>query len=77
MYTFTRIEVKKAPEDLRVMREHEMHLKSKPTDENIQETYQMLRDFGLRIKKSEIPEKETIGSLERWRLQVIKDYIRS
>ena len=77
MYAFAKIEVKKSPEDLREMREHEKYLRSKPTDESLEETYQMLRDFGIRIKKSEIPEKETIGSLERWRLQVIKDYIRS
>ena len=77
MYAFTKIEAKRSPEDLREMREYEKYLRSKPTNESFEETYQMLRDFGIRIKKSEIPEKETIGSLERWRLQVIKDYIRS
>lgn len=75
MYAFTRIEAKRSPEDLREMREHEKYLRSKPTNESFEETYQMLRDFGIRIKKSEIPKKETIGSLERWRLQVGMDSI--
>lgn len=57
MYAFTRIEAKRSPEDLREMREHEKYLRSKPTNESFEETYQMLRDFGIRIKKSEIPKK--------------------
>ena len=77
MYNFTAIEIKRPSEELREMREYEKHLKSQPTQENIDETFEILRDFGIHIKKKDIPQKDTIGLLEKWRLQVIKDYIRS
>ena len=59
------------------IRESEMYRKAKPTLEDISETYQMLRDFGIHIKKSEIPKKNTVGDLYRWRYQIIKNYILS
>ena len=57
--------------------EKEMYYRSKPTSEEILETYQILRDFGIHIKKSEIPKKNTVGELHRWRYQIIKNYILS
>ena len=52
-----------------------MYYRSRPTSEEILETYQILRDFGIHIKKSEIPKKNTVGELHRWRYQIIKNYI--
>ena len=59
------------------IRESEMYRKAKPTLEYISETYQMLRDFGIHITKNEIPKKNTVGDLYRWRYQTIKNYILS
>ena len=59
------------------IRESEMYRKAKPTSEDISETYQMLRDFGIHIRKSEIPKKNTVGDLYRWRYQTIRNYILS
>ena len=59
------------------IRESEMYRKAKPTLEDISETYQMLRDFGIHIKKNEIPKKNTVGDLYRWRYQMIRNYILS
>lgn len=60
-----------------MIRENEMYYRAKPTPKEISETYQILRDFGIHIKKSEIPKKNTVGELHRWRYQVIKNYILS
>ena len=60
---------------IETIQEKEMYYRSKPTSEEIFETYQILRDFGIHIKKSEIPKKNTVGELHRWRYQIIKNYI--
>ena len=60
---------------IETIQEKEMYYRSKPTSREIYETYQILRDFGIHIKKSEIPKKNTVGELHRWRYQIIKNYI--
>lgn len=48
--------------------------KSSPsiTKEEINDTYNLLRDFGINIKKSDIPCNVTIFDLHLWRRSKIK-----
>ena len=44
--------------------------------EAINETYNLLRDFGIYIKKSDIPCNMTIFDLHLWRRAKIKAYLQ-
>lgn len=43
----------------------------------IEETYELLRDFGINIKKSSIPRNISIFDLHMWRKKKIKEYLFS
>lgn len=45
--------------------------------EEIEETYTLLRDFGINIKKSSIPRNISIFDLHIWRKAKIKAYLQS
>lgn len=45
--------------------------------EEIEETYELLRDFGINIKKSSIPRNISIFDLHMWRKKKIKEYLFS
>ena len=44
--------------------------------EEISATYNLLRDFGINIKKSDIPCNVTIFDLHLWRRSKIKAYLQ-
>lgn len=52
--------------------------KSSPsiTKEEVNDTYNLLRDFGIYIKKSDIPRNVTIFDLHLWRRSKIKAYLQ-
>lgn len=60
----------------RTIREKENLRKAKPTVEDIEETFQMLRDFRIRIKKEDIPKKNTLAELLQWRQSKIRTFIQ-
>lgn len=45
--------------------------------EEIDETYNLLKDFGIFIKRSDIPCNVTIFDLHLWRKDKIKAYLQS
>lgn len=45
--------------------------------EEIEETFTLLRDFGINIKKSDIPRNITIFDLHLWRRARIKAYLQA
>ena len=45
--------------------------------EEIEETYNLLRDFGINIRKSDIPRNITIFDLLLWRRARIKAYLQT
>lgn len=55
------------------IRRNEDKRKSKPTDADLIETVQLLKDFGINIKISKIPDFSSMSELERWRLKKIKE----
>lgn len=57
------------------IRRNEDKRKSKPTDADLMETVQLLKDFGINIKISKIPDFSSMFELERWRLKKIKEYL--
>ena len=46
-------------------------------DQEIDETYHLLRDFGINIRKSDIPRNITIFDLHLWRRAKIKAHLQN
>ena len=49
----------------------ENSIKSKPTIRDLKETVSLLKDFGIKIDISEIPDFYNVAALQRWRVAII------
>lgn len=55
------------------IRRIEEQVKAKPTAKDLKTTVSILKDFGITISISDIPEMKSVFELEKWRAKIIKE----
>lgn len=53
----------------------EREMKSKPKHSDLRDTVSLLKDFGIKIEISDIPDFKSLFDLERWRSTKIKEIL--
>lgn len=51
--------------------------KEKPTAADLKETVKILKDFGIKIAVSDIPDFSSAYELEKWRVKMATEYLDS
>lgn len=51
--------------------------KEKPTAADLKETMKILKDFGIKIAVSDIPDFSSAYELEKWRVKMATEYLDS
>ena len=68
-------------ENLEVQKDHirriENQVKKEPTNSDLKESVRLLKDFGIVIVISDIPDFRSVCELERWRIKTISEYFKS
>lgn len=54
------------------IRRIEEQVKAKPTNKDLKNTVSILKDFGITITLSDIPDFKSVFALEQWRSKIIK-----
>lgn len=55
------------------IRKIENEIKAKPSEKDLRNTVSILKDFGIKIDISDIPDCKSVFDLEQWRLKIIKE----
>lgn len=59
------------------IRRIENSVRRKPTDKDLKESVKLLKEFGIKIDVSEIPDLRSVCELEKWRVRKICEYLDS
>lgn len=54
------------------IRRIEEQIKAKPTSKDLKDTVLVLKDFGIIISVSDIPDVDSVFKLEQWKAKLIK-----
>lgn len=59
------------------IRRIEESVKKKPSSKDKRDSVKILKDFGITIDESDIPNLRSVCELEKWRIRIICEYFNS